>query len=101
MSHVCITRTCYNCYYNSNSLARQELGLKRNFSWKEAQIIGSEITQIDDKPGKDPITEKPKEDPVTKNPKIGPFKLKTLRKTWRRSIELKADLAETNSKKKF
>ena len=55
MYYGCVERAandCYNAnllhwYYNWNSLAIQEIGLKRNFSWREAQIIGSEIIQTD------------------------------------------------------
>ena len=50
----CVANDCYNSnllqlYYNSNSLAIQQIGLKRNFLWRVAQIIGSEIIQTDDK----------------------------------------------------
>ena len=38
---VVISQTCFNCYYNSNFLARQEL--------RGAQIIGSEIIETRDK----------------------------------------------------
>ena len=45
---IVIIRTCY-WYYNSNSLAIQQIGLKRNFLWRRAQIIASKIIQTDDK----------------------------------------------------
>ena len=40
---VIIIWTYYNWYYDLNSLARQQLGFKLNFSWKGAQITGLEI----------------------------------------------------------
>ena len=48
MYYGSVERMAYGCY-NSNllhSLARQQLGLKRNCSWKGAQITGSETIQI-------------------------------------------------------
>ena len=46
---IFLIRTCYNWYYNSSFLARQQLSLKRDFSRGGAQIIISEIIQTDDK----------------------------------------------------
>ena len=42
-------QTYYISFYHSNSQRRQQLGLKRNFAGRGAQIIGSEIIQTDDK----------------------------------------------------
>ena len=44
---VALIRTCYNWYYNSNSLPRQHPGLKSSFSRRGAQIISLEIIQTD------------------------------------------------------
>ena len=76
---VIIIRSCYHWHYNSNSLARQQLGLKLNFSWTGMQIIVSEIIQIDGKI-------------FPKKPWIRP---------WKRSIELRADLIKQDPRKKF
>ena len=46
---VILIPTCYNWYYNLNSLVREQFCLKRNFSWRGAQIISSEIIQMNDK----------------------------------------------------
>lgn len=44
---IVIILTCYNWYYISNSLARQQLDLKGNFL-RRGQIINSKIIQTDD-----------------------------------------------------
>ena len=46
---IVIIRTCYNLFYNSDSLAINQIALERNFLWRGAQIIGSEIIQTDNK----------------------------------------------------
>ena len=103
--------TCCEWLLLYEPITMQQIGLKRSFLWRGAQIIGSEKNTLNLKkhifetpwgisrtrePMEDPITEKPKDEPKQYSLSWRPWG-----RPWKRLVELKADLAKQFLQKKY